>query len=54
MVHDKDGIKRTAVDLQADEVEFLSARNEATATQGKTNSSPVDELEPVDDGDMPF
>ena len=36
---DKDGIKRTAIDLQADEVEFLSARNERDRKSTRLNSS---------------
>ncbi len=54
---DSEGIKRIAVDLQADEVEFLSSRNEVQTapTKGKTTAK-VDpnELEEVDDEDMPF
>lgn len=50
---DKDGIKRTAIDLQADEVEFLSK-----AVENKSNNAfrqtTIDELEEVDDDDMPY
>lgn len=65
---DKEGIKRTAIDLQADEVEFLSSKNDigvnpsannSANTTSKNVASPaperkVSELEEVDDGDMPF
>lgn len=54
---DKDGIKRTAIDIQADEVEFLSSRNEATASNPAQNSSKeirVSELKEVDDDQLPF
>ena len=52
---DKDGIKRTAIDLQADEVEFLSSRNEGAPSS--PNNKPevkVSELDEVEDDDMPF
>ncbi len=54
---DKDGIKRTAIDIQADEVEFLTSKSESGAasnnvsTPKKTN---VAQLEQVDDDEMPF
>ena len=52
---DKDGIKRTAIDLQADEVEFLSARNEsAPASPNNKPEVKVAELVEVEDDDMPF
>ncbi len=52
---DKDGIKRTAIDLQADEVEFLSARNEsAPASPNNKPEVKVSELDEVEDDDMPF
>ena len=52
---DKDGIKRTAIDLQADEVEFLSSRNEgAPASPNNKPEVKVSELDEVEDDDMPF
>lgn len=53
---DKDGIKRTAIDLQADEVEFLSARGDSPAPTNNKQAPEVEvsKLEEVDDGDMPF
>ena len=52
---DKDGIKRTAIDLQADEVEFLSARNEsAPASPNNKPEVKVSELDEVEVDDMPF
>lgn len=53
---DKDGVKRTAIDLQADEVEFLSARSEASQapTNRAANEVKVSELAEVEDSDMPF
>ncbi|HRF69884.1 MAG TPA: single-stranded DNA-binding protein [Candidatus Pelethenecus sp.] len=54
---DSEGIKRIAVDLQADEVEFLSSRNDVQTAPAKgeqtANVDPT-ELEEVDDEDMPF
>lgn len=56
---DKDGKKCTTVDLQADEVEFLSYKNEASDNksaqkQAEPKQTTMDEFEPVDDDDMPF
>ncbi len=53
---DKDGIKRIAVDLQADEVDFLTPKSENDSTDKSTeNKTPsVSELKEVEDDDMPF
>lgn len=56
---DKDGIKRTAIDVQADEVEFLSSKGESNASNNNSASKSkseinVAELEEVDDGDVPW
>ena len=53
---DNNGIKRTAVDIQAEEVEFLSTRSDsANNNQANNKEVKVSELEAVDDGDeMPF
>ena len=56
----KDGSKRTAWDIVADEVEFLSTRNseENGGYYDNSDSKPakksVAELEPVEDDDLPF
>ena len=56
----QDGSKGTSVDIVADEVEFLSSRNDA----GESGSSeggmalgstgPVSDLQPISDDDLPF
>lgn len=53
---DEKGNKRTVINLQADEVEFLSSKNDTTAQANsrQTANVDVDKLEEVDDGDMPF
>lgn len=51
-----DGTKGFAVDIVADEVEFLSSKNDGEsggATVG-TTSAPVADLQPVTDDDLPF
>ena len=54
---DKEGIKRTSINITADEVEFLTSKSESGAasnnvsTPKKTN---VAQLEQVDDDEMPF
>lgn len=55
---DSQGQKRTAVDVVADEVEFLSARN-AAESDGSDYSAPAPKKKPVlqafdDDSDIPF
>lgn len=59
---DKDGNRRTAVDVVAEDIEFLSARSDdAPASGGNGASAPrqsakkqVSELTPVDNEDLPF
>lgn len=56
----QDGSKGTAVDIVADEVEFLTSRNdsgEAGATEGGMgvgSTGPVSDLQPISDDDLPF
>lgn len=51
-----DGTKRTVTDIVADEVEFLSSKNDNSLTQQGTNenNAPVGDLQPVDDDTLPF
>ena len=57
---DKDGNKRYATDIVAEDVEFISSRGQGDATampasQPATRTKKVSELQPVDDGDdLPF
>ncbi len=57
---DKEGNKRYATEVVADDVEFLSPRGEnvggqaAPARNSSNSSKPVMELEPVDDNELPF
>lgn len=55
--NDRDGNKRITVNLQAEEVEFLSSKgDEQTAPAKDTKTANIDpnELEEVEDEDMPF
>lgn len=49
---DKDGIKRYVTEVQADEVEFLSTKQEQETPQAE--DKPKGKLTPVDDEDLPF
>ena len=51
-----DGTKGFSVDIVADEVEFLSSKNEGSAEGGMSVGSvgPVSDLQPVDDDNLPF
>lgn len=51
-----DGTKGFSVDIVADEVEFLSSRNDGTSEggMGVGSSSPVSDLQPIDDDNLPF
>ena len=51
-----DGTKGFSVDIIADEVEFLSSRNEGNAEGGASvgGASPVSDLQPIDDDNLPF
>lgn len=56
---DKEGVKRTIAEIVADEVQFLSPKdNDSTpAPQPKLaqpRQSRLDELEPINDQDLPF
>lgn len=52
----QDGTKGLSVDIIADEVEFLSSRNDGASEGGMSVSGnqPVSELQPVSDDDLPF
>lgn len=56
----QDGSKGTSVDIVADEVEFLTSRNdngEAGTTEGGIgvgSTGPVSDLQPISDDDLPF
>ena len=51
-----DGTKGFSVDIVADEVEFLSSKNDGTAEGGMAmgGSMPVSDLQPIDDDNLPF
>ncbi|MBR2970124.1 MAG: single-stranded DNA-binding protein [Clostridia bacterium] len=54
-----DGTKGFSIDIVADEVEFLSSRNDAgeNDNMGGTSigaSGPVSDLQPIDDDNLPF
>ena len=55
-----DGTKGFSVDIIADEVEFLSSKNDGTAEgsseggMGMGGSSPVSDLQPISDDNLPF
>ena len=55
-----DGTKGFSVDIIADEVEFLTSRNDgngegnAEGGMGMGGSSPVSDLQPIDDDNLPF
>ena len=51
-----DGTKGFAIDIVADEVEFLSSKNEGNGEGGATigSGSPVSDLQPIDDDNLPF
>ncbi len=55
---DKDGNKRYATEVVADDVEFLTPKGEGASagprTPSASGSKPVMELEPVDDSELPF
>ena len=52
----QDGSKGIAVDIIADEVEFLSSRNDNSSEGGASvgGSAPVSELQPINDDNLPF
>ena len=51
-----DGTKGFAIDIVADEVEFLSTKNDGSSESGVTanSSAPVSDLQPVDDDSEPL
>lgn len=50
-----DGTKGFSVDIVADEVEFLSSKNDGSAEGGMpVGGSPVSDLQPIDDDNLPF
>ena len=51
----QDGSKRFTTDIMADEIEFLSTKNDdgSVVTPGEP-SSPVADLQPIDDDSLPF
>ncbi len=55
-----DGTKGFSIDIVADEVEFLSSRNDGSAEgaseggMGVAGGSPVSDLQPIDDDNLPF
>lgn len=52
---DKDGIKRTAYDIVADEVEFLTPMGEAPKSEAVPQEAPKSaSFEVVDDEELPF
>lgn len=52
---DNEGIKRTAIEVVADEVVFLTPKSEAEPTKAKNYVKRADELEEIEDvGDIPF
>lgn len=52
----QDGTKGFAIDIVADEVEFLTSKNDGSSEGGMSvgSSSPVADLQPVDDDNLPF
>lgn len=53
----QDGTKGLAVDVVADEVEFLSSKNDGGNSEGGMpigGSAPVSDLLPISDDDLPF
>ena len=50
-----DGTKGFSVDIVADEVEFLSSRNDGSEGGASVGSTgPVSDLQPIDDDNLPF
>lgn len=51
----QDGSKRFTTDIMADEIEFLSTKNdEGGIAVSSDSSSPVADLQPIDDDSLPF
>ena len=52
---DRDGIKRTSLDVVADEVEFLTPKsNTAPRNDNDYPEPPRNDMQPVDNDDLPF
>ena len=51
---DKDGNKRYATEVVAEDVEFLTPRGEGVTAGPARSAKPVMELEPVEDSELPF
>ncbi len=54
---DRDGNKRTSVDIVAEDIEFLSPKDEdepETPQKPKAKKKTLDELKPVENEDLPF
>jgi single-strand DNA-binding protein len=50
-----DGTKGFSIDIVADEVEFLSSKNDGTSEGGMpVGGSPISDLQPIDDDNLPF
>ena len=52
-----DGTKGFSIDIVADEVEFLSSRNDGSTegnNDGNMGGAPVGGLQPIDDDNLPF
>ena len=51
-----DGSRRYMTEIIADEVEFLSSKNDGTndGGMGMGSGSPVSDLQPIDDDNLPF
>ena len=51
-----DGTKGFSVDIVADEVEFLTSKNDGSneGGMGVNGGSPVSDLQPIDDDNLPF
>lgn len=50
----QDGTKRYVTDIVAEEVEFLSTKQNGDAPQTQIKKDEVAELEPIDDDSLPF
>lgn len=50
----QDGTKRYVTDIVADEVEFLSSKNDNSSNDEMPESKPVSDLQPIDDDQLPF
>lgn len=51
---DKDGVRRQGIDVNADEVEFLTPKGEGGDYSAPNGGGRVDRLEPVSDDSLPF